>query len=88
MHQRNPSPTDPDAIALGIKVDTAWALVQQVDAGADRGRWTQYIGRAAAKPRGYDRLIKDINGCLEGSKILTYTPDGVPAFMEVTPKEE
>lgn len=77
-------PVDVDAIQLGLKVATAMALVQQVDGTASDHNWTVYIGNAAKKPRGYDRLIKDLNACLSGDKVLTYTPDGVPAFMEVT----
>lgn len=70
-------------MATGIKIDTAMALVYAItnDEAVD-SVWKPYIKKCLGKPKGYDRLIKDLNACTKGEKILTYTPDGVPAFLE------
>jgi hypothetical protein len=65
----------------GIKIDTALALVQQVDEQADSKVWRPYISAALKRKGGYDLLMKNINACLTGEKLLDMTPDGVPVFV-------
>jgi len=72
-----------DAVQADIKTTLALGIATQVDPGINRAAWIGYIARASSKAKGYERLMKDLNCCLEGSKRLTYTPDGVPAFVEV-----
>jgi hypothetical protein len=69
------------SVELGIKVDTALALVRQIHPEAEQKVWTPYIQKAILRAKGFDSLLKDLNACLAGEKILDYTPDGVPAFM-------
>lgn len=71
-------------LEVGIKVDTAMALVQAIDGWDQMGvaSWRNYIMAAAVKTKAYNTLVKDLNAVLEGKKIIDVTPDGVPAFME------
>lgn len=75
---------DTKALEVGIKVDTAMALVQAIDGWDQMGvaSWKNYVMACCVKAKAYNALIKDLNGVLTGAKIITCTPDGVPAFMD------
>jgi hypothetical protein len=65
----------------GIKIDTAMAMVKQVDPDAAEATWRPYIQKALARKGGYDHLMKGLNECLANTKSLEYSPDGTPAFV-------
>lgn len=65
----------------GIKIDTAMALVRQIDDEASDAVWRPYINKALTKKGGYDLLMANLNLCLSSEKQLQYSPDGTPAFV-------
>jgi hypothetical protein len=68
-----------------IKIDTAFALVEQIDSGADRKVWVPYVTATLKRKGGFDLLMKNLNACLTGEKLLDMTPDNIPVFVLVEP---